>query len=61
MPQPHGTASSEHSGRLLAVFAITLTMPDHLCDGLSGEFDIEHSTFQLETADRRRLEQAHHA
>lgn len=34
---------------------------DHLCECLSGEFDIEHSTFQLETADRRRLEDAHHA
>ena len=28
---------------------------------LSGDFDIEHSTFQLETSDRRRLETAHHA
>ena len=26
-----------------------------------GDFDIEHSTFQLETADRRRLEEAYHA
>jgi cobalt-zinc-cadmium efflux system protein len=34
---------------------------DELCRGLSGHFDIEHSTFQLETADRRRLEEAHHA
>jgi cobalt-zinc-cadmium efflux system protein len=34
---------------------------DELCRCLSGDFDIEHSTFQLETADRRRLEEAHHA
>ncbi len=34
---------------------------DHLCRCLSGQFDIEHSTFQLETADRRRLEEATHA
>lgn len=34
---------------------------DELCRCLSGDFDIEHSTFQLETADRRRLEQRAHA
>ena len=34
---------------------------DELCRCLSGDFDIEHSTFQLETADRRRLEDATHA
>ena len=34
---------------------------DELCRCLSGDFDIEHSTFQLETSDRRRLEEAHHA
>lgn len=34
---------------------------DHLCECLSGIFDIEHSTFQLETADRRRLEERSHA
>ena len=34
---------------------------DHLCECLSDNFDIEHSTFQLETSDRRRLETAHHA
>jgi cobalt-zinc-cadmium efflux system protein len=34
---------------------------DELCACLSGDFDIEHSTFQLETADRRRLEEAGHA
>ena len=33
---------------------------DELCRCLSGDFDIEHSTFQLETADRRRLEEATH-
>jgi cobalt-zinc-cadmium efflux system protein len=34
---------------------------DELCQCLSGDFDIEHSTFQLETADRRRLEEMDHA
>ena len=29
---------------------------DELCRCLSGDFDIEHSTFQLESADRRRLD-----
>jgi cobalt-zinc-cadmium efflux system protein len=33
---------------------------DELCRCLSGDFDIEHSTFQLESADRRRLEEAAH-
>lgn len=34
---------------------------DHLCECLAGIFDIEHSTFQIETADRRRLEEVGHA
>lgn len=34
---------------------------DYLCRCLSGDFDIEHSTFQLESADRRRLEALNHA
>ena len=38
--------------------AITL---DALCECLSDDFDIEHSTFQLETADRRRFEERSHA
>ena len=38
----------------------TLTL-DALCACLSDDFDIEHSTFQLETADRRRLEERSHA
>jgi cobalt-zinc-cadmium efflux system protein len=33
---------------------------DELCSCLSGDFDIEHSTFQLESHDRRRLEAATH-
>ena len=37
------------------------TVLDELCRCLAGDFDIEHSTFQLETADRRRLEEAGHA
>jgi transposase len=31
---------------------------EFLCDCLSGQFDIEHSTLQLEFPDRRRLEGA---
>jgi cobalt-zinc-cadmium efflux system protein len=34
---------------------------DALCVCLSDDFDIEHSTFQLETADRRRVEEKSHA
>ena len=34
---------------------------DELCRCLTGDFDIEHSTFQLEAADRRRLEEMDHA
>jgi cobalt-zinc-cadmium efflux system protein len=34
---------------------------DELCACLAGDFDIEHSTFQLESFDRRRLEEASHA
>ena len=33
---------------------------DHLCNCLSSQFDIEHSTFQLEAEDRQRLEEAAH-
>lgn len=35
-------------------------MLDHLCRCLGTQFDIDHSTFQLETADRRMLETAAH-
>ena len=38
--------------------AVTL---DALCECLSDDFDIEHSTFQLETADRRLFEERSHA
>jgi len=34
---------------------------DELCRCLAGDFDIEHSTFQLESPDRTRLEEAAHA
>jgi cobalt-zinc-cadmium efflux system protein len=34
---------------------------DHLCECLAGFFDIDHSTFQIETADRRKLEEVGHA
>jgi cobalt-zinc-cadmium efflux system protein len=33
---------------------------DELCRCLAGDFDIEHSTFQLESPDRTRLEEARH-
>jgi len=33
---------------------------DRLGRCLSGDFDIEHSTFQLEPSDRRRVEEAAH-
>jgi len=33
---------------------------DELCRCLAGDFDIEHSTFQLESPDRMRLEEASH-
>jgi len=33
---------------------------DELCRCLSGDFDIEHSTFQLESSDRTRLEEGPH-
>jgi cobalt-zinc-cadmium efflux system protein len=36
------------------------TVLDELCGCLSGDFDVEHSTFQLESGDRRRLEEASH-
>jgi cobalt-zinc-cadmium efflux system protein len=34
---------------------------DRLCGCLGEDFDVEHCTFQLETSDRRRVEDAHHA
>lgn len=34
---------------------------DEICACLSDDFDMEHSTIQLETSDRRRLEEASHA
>ena len=33
---------------------------DEICSCLSDDFDMEHSTIQLETTDRRRLEEASH-
>ena len=33
---------------------------DELCRCLAGDFDVEHSTFQLERPDRRRWEEASH-
>ena len=33
---------------------------DELCRCLAGDFDVEHSTLQLEGSDRRRLEEGGH-
>jgi cobalt-zinc-cadmium efflux system protein len=41
--------------------AVPSRVLDSLCGCLSDDFDIEHSTFQLETIDRRRLEERAHA
>ncbi len=46
---------------ILAEGADAAKVLDALCACLSDDFDIEHSTFQLETADRRRLEEQGHA
>lgn len=34
---------------------------DEICACLGDDFDMEHSTIQLDTSDRRRLEEASHA
>ena len=41
--------------------AVPAAVLDELCRCLSGDFDVEHSTLQLETTDRRRIEEATHA
>jgi cobalt-zinc-cadmium efflux system protein len=40
--------------------ADTARVLDDLCRCLSTDFDFDHSTFQLETADRRRHEGVRH-
>ena len=40
--------------------AVPARVLDELCACLTGDFDVEHSTFQLETVDRRRLEATAH-
>jgi cobalt-zinc-cadmium efflux system protein len=45
---------------ILADGADAATTLDALCACLSDDFDIEHSTFQLETVDRRRVEERSH-
>ncbi len=40
--------------------AVPAMVLDELCQCLTGDFDVEHSTLQLETSDRRRLEEAGH-
>ena len=46
---------------ILAEGADAAATLDALCECLSDDFDIEHSTFQLETVDRRRVEERAHA
>ena len=46
---------------LIADGADPAAVLDALATCLADDFDIEHSTFQLETADRRRLEERSHA
>jgi len=46
---------------ILAEGADAAATLDALCACLSDDFDIEHSTFQLETVDRRRVEERSHA
>jgi cobalt-zinc-cadmium efflux system protein len=41
--------------------AVPADVLDELCGCLSGDFDVEHSTLQLETTDRRRIEEVSHA
>ena len=41
--------------------AVPADVLDELCRCLSGDFDVEHSTLQLETTDRRRIEEVSHA
>jgi len=45
---------------ILAEGADAAATLDALCACLSDDFDIEHSTFQLETVDRRRVEERGH-
>jgi cobalt-zinc-cadmium efflux system protein len=45
---------------VLAPGAVPADVLDELCGCLSGDFDVEHSTLQLETSDRRRIEEAGH-
>ncbi len=45
---------------VLAPGAVPAEVLDELCGCLSGDFDVEHSTLQLETIDRRRIEEASH-
>lgn len=40
--------------------AAAATVLDRLGECLAGDFDIEHSTFQLESFDRRRIEESAH-
>lgn len=45
---------------VLAPRADPASVLDEVCRCLAGDFDVDHSTIQLETADRRRLEEATH-
>jgi hypothetical protein len=64
MPHVHSAAAG-HRNRLVVVSAHVVMadaakpgdIPDHLGTCLSDDFDIRHSTFQLETRDHVRWEQ----
>ena len=45
---------------VIAADAQARAVLDALCRCLSADFDIEHSTFQRESIDRRRLEALSH-
>lgn len=46
---------------VIAEDAVPADVLDELCRCLSADFDVEHSTFQLETQGRRRIEETSHA
>ena len=58
---PRGAGRDPSAHVTLADGANAATTLDALCGSLSSDFDIEHSTFQLETADRRLVEARSHA
>jgi|GEM_PF-2762315 len=64
MSHHHPGSAAGADGRplapVLAIGADPARVLDEVCRCLSADFDIEHSTIQLETSDRRRLEAVTH-